>query len=135
MHLADPALAAAALGAGPGRLTTDRKAIGLLFESAVIHDLTVYAASLGGEVRHYRDSNQRELDAVIILPDGRWGAVEVKLAEGQIASAAESLRATVQQIDTDVVGEPVFRMVVTGTGPVLTMDDGTITAPLKALTV
>ncbi len=36
------------------------------------------------------------------------------------------------QIDTEVVGEPVLRLVVTGTGPILTLDDGTVTCPLRA---
>lgn len=51
----------------------------MLFESAVIHDLMVFASAVGGEVRHYRDSNGKEIDAIITLADGRWGAVEVKL--------------------------------------------------------
>lgn len=38
---------------------------------------SVLAISLGGEVRHYRDSNGKEIDAVITLPDVRWAAVEV----------------------------------------------------------
>jgi len=39
----------------------------------------------------------------------------------------------VAQIDTGSVGEPAFRLVVTGTGPVVTLDDGTVTCPLRAL--
>jgi hypothetical protein len=31
------------------------------------------------------------------------------------------------------VGEPAFRLVVTGTGPILTVDDGTVACPLTAL--
>ena len=38
----------------------------------------------------------------------------------------------VAQVDAEAVGEPVFRLVVTGTGPVLVTDDGTVTAPLVA---
>ena len=39
----------------------------------------------------------------------------------------------IAQIDTELVGEPAFRLVVTGTGPVLVTDDGIVTAPLNAL--
>lgn len=133
LHLVDAALAAAALGAGPERLCNDLETLGVIFESAVIHDLTVYASSMGGEVRHYRDSNGKEIDAIVTLPDGRWGAVEVKLGGGQIRLGIESLRTVVAQIDTNAVGEPAFRLVVTGTGPTLTADEGTVVTALSVL--
>lgn len=133
LHLADPALAAAALGAGPGHLLGDLKTLGVLFESAVVHDLSVFSSAMGADVRHYRDSYGKEIDAVITLPDGRWAAVEVKLGGGQVPQAVSSLNDAVDQIDTTLVGRPVFRLVVTGTGPILVTDDGTVTAPLAAL--
>lgn len=132
-HLVDPALAAAALGAGPEQLHGDVETTGLLFESAVVHDLMVYASLLRGEVRHYRDSNKREIDAIITLPGGRWAAVEIKLGAARIPEAMMSLNKAVSDIDTASVGEPAFRLVVTGTGPTYVADDGTITAPLHAL--
>lgn len=133
LHLVDPALAAAALGAGSKQLKAELSTLGVLFESAVVHDLTVFASTLGGEVRHYRDSNEKEIDAVVTLPDGRWAAVEVKLSGTQVPYAIGALRDVIRQIDTDLVGEPAFRLVVTGTGPILVADDGTITVPLSAL--
>lgn len=133
LHLVDPALAAAALGAGEAHLRRDLKTLGALFESAVIHDLTIFASALDGEVRHYRDSNGKEIDAVITLPDGRWAAVEIKLGGSQLHAGIDSLNDSIKQIDTDAHGEPSFRLVVTGTGPVLVADDSTITAPLSSL--
>ena len=133
LHLVDAALAAAVLGAGPNQLRGDLGTLGVLFESAVVHDLTVFASALSGEVRHYRDSNGKEIDAVITLPDGRWGAVEIKLGGAQMRAGVESLRKATDQIDTDAIGEPAFRLVITGTGPILTADDGTVTIPLCAL--
>ena len=133
LHLVDPALAAAALGAGPSQLMGDLHTLGALFESAVIHDLTVFASTLGGAVRHYRDSNGREIDAIVTLPDGRWGAVEIKLGGRQLASAVASLAAATDQIDLDASGAPAFRLVVTGTGPVVVTDDGTVSTPLSSL--
>ncbi|BBZ55223.1 hypothetical protein MPHO_22150 [Mycolicibacterium phocaicum] len=76
LHLVDASLAAAALGAGPRQLQRDLATLGSLFENSVVHDLTALASVHGGEVRHYRDSNGKEIDAVLTLPDGRWGAVE-----------------------------------------------------------
>lgn len=133
LHLVDPALAAAALGANHDRLRSDLNTLGTLFESAVVHDLQVLVSASGAEVRHYRDSNGREIDAVVTLPDGRWGAVEVKLGGAQVTAGVESLQHAVDQIDTDAVGEPSFRLVVTGTGSIFTADDGTVTAPMHAL--
>lgn len=133
IHLVDPALAAAALGAAAHQLRRDLNTLGMFFESAVVHDLAVFAEALDGEVRHYRDSNGKEIDAIITLADGRWAAVEVKLGGGQFPAGAKSLNAAVDQVDTGRVGEPEFRLVVTGTGPVLVANDGTITAPLSAL--
>lgn len=133
LHLVDPALAAAALGAGPQQLRGDLNTLGTLFESAVVHDLTVFASAIDGEVSHYRDSNHKEIDAIITLPDGRWGAVEIKLGGQQFTAGANSLRAVIAQVDTAAIGEPAFSLVVTGTGPILVTDDGTVTAPLSAL--
>lgn len=133
LHLADASLAAAALGAGAKHLFSDLKTLGVLFESAVIHDLMVLASNIDGTVRHYRDSNGKEIDAIITLPDGRWAAVEVKLGGTQMLAGVESLRSVIDQIDTDIVGQPAFRLVVTGTGPILTADEGTVISPLSAL--
>lgn len=133
LHLVDAALAAAALGAGRRTLLADVETLGLLFESAVVHDLTVFAATIAGEVRHYRDSNGYEIDAIVSLPDGRWGAVEVKLGGKQLATGAASLDRAVAQIDTTRTGEPAFRLVVTGTGPVVVTESGTVSAPLHTL--
>lgn len=128
-HLADPALAAAALLADQDALRDDLLTTGVLFESAAVHDLSVLAEPLGGRVYHYRDSNGHELDAVVVLPDGRWGAVEVKLGEGQVPRGAASLAKAVAQID----GEPSFRLVLSALGSTYCLDDGTITCPLAAL--
>ncbi len=133
LHLVDASLAAAALGAGPVHLRNDLETLGMLFESAVIHDLMVFVSAMGGEVRHDRDSNGKEIDAVTVLADGRWGAIEVKLGGGQILNGIKSLRRAFDQIDTKTMGDPAFRLVVTGTGPILTADDGTVSAPLSAL--
>ncbi|RAX19638.1 ATP-binding protein [Actinomyces sp. Z5] len=129
-HLADPALAAAALGADAARLTRDLETLGFLFESAVVHDLLVYAEAVGGRVHRYRDSNGHEIDAVITMPDGSWAAVEVKLGGGQVSAGAARLSQAVAQIDAP---PPAFRAVITGTGFTATLPDGTLTFPLDAL--
>ncbi|MCL2465170.1 MAG: DUF4143 domain-containing protein, partial [Micrococcales bacterium] len=125
LHLADPALAAAALGATAESLFNDPNTVGLLFESAVVHDLSVLTGPLRADIRHFRDSNGHEIDVVIALPNGNWAAVEVKLGGAQILDAAASLSKAIEQLD--VASPPVFKLVITGTGQTFTMPDGTIT--------
>lgn len=90
-HLADPALAAAALDMTPEKLLDDLNLFGFLFESMCERDLDVYARSLGGKLFHYRDHQNHEVDAVIEMPDGRWGAFEIKLGMNQVDSGADNL--------------------------------------------
>ncbi len=68
----------AALGGSPDRLLKDLEWLGLLFESLVIRDLRVLAQALEGEVFHYHDQHGVEVDAIVQLREGRWGAIEIK---------------------------------------------------------
>ncbi|XCB29268.1 DUF4143 domain-containing protein [Arcanobacterium hippocoleae] len=129
-HLADPSLAAAALNATSVSLAKDFETLGLLFESAVIHDLQVYTEALSGKVVHYRDSNGKEIDAVLLFPDGSWAGIEVKLGAAPILEASEKLKQIAQTID---LPEPKFLAVITGTGPVAQLDNKVLTFPLSAL--
>lgn len=115
LHLADPGLAAAALGASAHTFEKDPEAMGFLFESAVFHSLKVYTRALGGAVLGYRDSNQLEVDQILELADGRWAAIEVKLGGRHTYQALNSLRRFVETIDTRHVGLPEFCAVISGT--------------------
>ena len=130
-HLADASLAAAALGATAESLRRDPETLGFLFESAVVHDLSVMAEALGGRVYHYRDSNGYEIDAVIVLDDARWGAVEVKLGYGQVDEGVRRLRKALDQIDAGT--PPSFAAVITATGMSYTTEDKICTFPFLAL--
>jgi predicted AAA+ superfamily ATPase len=133
LHLADPSLAMASMGVDAAGLHADPATAGLLFESAVVHDLQVLTAAMEGEVRHFRDSNGYEIDAVVELPGGRWGAVEIKLGGVQAGPGADRLNKAIGQLDPGSVRPPAFRLVVTGTGGTYVMSDGTMTCPLAAL--
>lgn len=133
-HLADPALAAAALGAGPARLFDDREMLGHLFESMVVRDLRVYAQASGAEVFHFLDSNRLEADAIVQRTDGAWLAVEVKLGESaSVDVAAESLLKLRRCVDTRRMEEPTKLLVVTATGYAHERSDGVAVAPLTLL--
>lgn len=133
IQLVEAAFVAALLNATVQKLEADPQTAGFIFESAVIHDLRVYAQAMNAEIFYYRDSNGKEIDAIVVGDDGRWGAVEVKLGAGQIAAAQQSLQNAIADIDLSLAGEPSFRLIVTGTGPTMTLPDGTVTAPLTSL--
>ncbi len=78
-HFVDPSIACCSLYASPNDLLNDPSSFGLLFEDLAVRDLRVYAESLGGKLLHYRDKNGLEIDSIVHLEDGRWGAIEIKL--------------------------------------------------------
>jgi hypothetical protein len=123
-HFVCPSLAVAALAAGPERLLADLNLFGLLFESLVVRDLRVLSQPLDGRVLHYRDNYGVEVDAIVQLADGRWGAFEVKLGSGEVDAAAASLLRFRRQIDTARCGEPAVLGVICGTGFTYRRDDG-----------
>ena len=135
-HLADPSLAAAALGATPQRLMGDLETLGFLFEALCERDLLVYAQASGGRLGHYRDGMGREVDAVVEMPDGEWAAVEVKLGANQIDAAAASLLKMREMIKAEPRGRmPSVLLVVCGLSAfAYTRPDGVVVVPITALT-
>jgi len=132
-HFCDPSLAVAALGGSPDRLLKDLEWLGLLFESLVIRDLRVLAQALDGEVFHYRDNYGVEVDAIVQLRNGRWGAIEIKLGQGQVEAAASSLLRFRSQLDIGRTGEPAFLAVVCGSGYGYRRADGISVVPAGSL--
>jgi hypothetical protein len=132
-HFVDPSLAAAALGATPKKLLEDFETFGLLFESMCVRDLRIYVESLGGRLYHYRDKSDFEADAVAVLPDGRWGLIEVKLGSRQVESAAKTLKKIADKIDAQAEGGASFLMVLTGAQSAYMREDGVAVVPITCL--
>lgn len=132
-HFVDPSLAVAALATTPARLLADLNYAGFLFESMVVRDLRVLAAPLGGTVSHYRDSHGVEADVVLQLPNGTWGAFEVKLGPERIDAAAASLQRFKNAIDTNKSGEPTVLGVITTATYGYVRKDGVAVVPIGAL--
>ncbi len=129
----DPSIATATLGITHENLLLDFNTFGYLFESLCIRDLRVYAEALGGKVYHYRDKSGLECDAVIVLRDGRWGAVEIKLGSNEFDKAAGNLRKFSEIIDTRKMNQPSFLMILTGTKLGYKRDDGISIVPIGCL--
>ena len=134
-YFVDPSIATASLGLSPDDLMHDLNTFGLLFETMAVRDLRVYADAIGGEVKHYRDKDNLECDAVIHLRNGRYGLVEIKLGgTTAIEEAQKSLNKLAGKIDTSKAGEPAFRMVLTAVGMyAYAMKDGTLVVPVGCL--
>ncbi|MDD3930908.1 MAG: DUF4143 domain-containing protein [Eubacteriales bacterium] len=131
----DPSLAAAILGASSNRLLSDLHTFGLLFESLCIRDLRIYSDAIGANLYHYRDETGREIDAVIELPDGKWGAFEIKLGANQIDIAAENLLKIRKFMESDkkAVAPEILCIICGITGYAYTRDDGVMVVPITEL--
>lgn len=134
-YFVDPSIATSALGVGPGNLMDDLPTFGLLFETMCMRDLRVYAQPLGGSVYHYRDKNGLECDAVVHLPDGRFGLVEVKLGgDKAIDEGARTLQHLASKLDLLRMKSPSFLMVLTAVGPfAYRRRDGVLVVPITVL--
>ena len=134
-HFADPSMAIGALGLTVGKLVTDLKYVGLLFESNAIKDLRIYADANGGKGYHYRDSQGLEIDTILEYPDGTWGAFEIKLGIGSAEIGAKNLLKLAAKINTDKTTPPAALTVITANGFAHRRPDGVNVVPLSTLTV
>lgn len=133
-HFCDPALACALLKATPDRLIGDLETFGFLFEALVERDLKIYAESFGANLFHYQDYNNKEVDAVIELEDGKWCAFEIKLGANQIEKAATELIALRDDIAKDGGIAPSILCVICGmSNAAYVRPDGVFVIPITAL--
>ncbi len=132
-HYVDPCLAVAALRASPEQLLADLEYFGFLFESLVVRDLRVYSQLQGGRLLHYRDNTGLEVDAIVVLADGRWAGLEIKLGQSRLDEAATNLRTFVSRLDLTGCGEPAFLAVVTSSGYAYRRPDQVLVIPIALL--
>ena len=133
-HFTDPSLAIGTLGLSAGKILSDLKYLGLLFESLVIRDLRIYAEVHDGKVYHYRDSRDMEVDVIVEYPDGTWAAFEVKMGFNAQEEAAKNLLAFAAKIDPEKTGPPAALTVITANGFACRRKDGVNVVPLSVLT-
>lgn len=136
-HLSDPSLACALLNATPEILKGDLNTLGFLFEALCERDLKIYAEAFGASLYHYQDYHNQEMDAVIVLPDGEWCGIEIKLGANQIEDAAKNLLKIKQKILEEKNGKaPKSLSVICGlSNAAYQREDGVFVVPLTALGV
>lgn len=142
-YFADPSLGVALLRMSPERLLQDWQTFGMVFENLVIRDLLVYASAhpmaSNHPVRYYRDDSNLEVDAIIELADGRWGACEIKLSHSKVEEGAKNLLMLQKKLLRDTqkrVEAPSFLAVIVGAGDAAyRRADGVFVIPIRTLGV
>lgn len=133
-HLIDPSLSIAALRLTPQMLMNDLKTFGFMFEGLCERDLAVYAEAHDATLFHYRDGRGNEIDAVIELPDGRWGAFEIKLGYSQVDAAAENLLRMKKMFEEKGARVPSVLCVICGMSRMaVRRSDGVYVVPITCL--
>ena len=133
-HFCDPALAVAGIGATAQMLEDDLETFGFIFESLCEHDLKIYAEANNAHLYHYHDGKGNEIDAVVELEDGRWGAFEIKLGANKIDEAAENLKNIAEIFRKEQGKEPSILVVICGlSDAAYARKDGVVVVPITAL--
>lgn len=130
-HFVDPSLACAILDLTSEKLINDVSFLGFLFEALCERDLKIYIESLNGNLYHFRDNTSGlEIDSIVELPDGEYGAIEIKLGTDQIEEAVSNLL----KFDSLVEKKPKFLCVISGLHEaIIKRPDGVYVIPITAL--
>lgn len=135
----DPSIATAALNLTPEKLFQDLKTAGFIFETLCIRDLNVYTSSHGGTIHYFRNNRTLEIDCVVVLDDGRYGFIELKLGSREIEKGSKNLLKAKKIINQNrangntKVPEPSFLAIITGGSVAYTRDDGVKIIPIGCL--
>ncbi len=134
-HFADPSIACSLLNIKEeNKLISDLETFGFLFEAMVERDLRIYADSFNAKCYHYQDYQDKEIDSVIELENGKWCAFEIKLGAHQIENAAKSLLSLKEQIENEKGKAPSVLCVICGlTNAAYKRPDGVYVIPITAL--
>ena len=133
LEFVDPSIATAILGLTKEDLIRDLNYFGFLFENMCIRDLKIYSELLDGEISYYRDKTDFEVDAILKMADGKWGAIEIKLGSGYIEEAAQNLLKFKNKVDISKSGEPTFLMVLSGSNYSYKREDGVYVVSIGSL--
>ncbi len=133
-HFVDPSLAIALLGVSYNGLLNDLNTFGFMFEALCERDLRIYAEIQGAQLYHYQDYKNREIDAVVQMEDGRWGAFEIKLGANAIDEAAKSLTKIRDELKAEGAVTPDVLVVICGLSNfAYRREDGVYVVPITAL--
>lgn len=135
-YFVDPSIAVAVKSLTSEALLNDLNTLGFYFENMAIRDLRVYAEALGAKVYRYRDATNLECDAVIVLPDGSYGLVEIKLGGSKLEEdGVKTLLRMQKKLNALYTKSPSFLMVLEGVGQLAykRKEDGVYIVPITTL--
>lgn len=93
----------------------------------------MYGQAIGATAHHCHDAAGREADAVIVMPDGRWALVEVKLGGKGVEDGSRDLITLADKIDQTLMGPPSFMAVIHVGRFAARLDNGVFAIPLGCL--
>ena len=130
-HFTDPSLGCAALNITPDKLMNDLETFGFYFEALGERDLRIYSENIGAKLYHYRENDTGlEIDAIIELADGDYGAIEIKLGSNQEEEAAKNLKKFYDMAEV----KPKFMCIICGLyDAIIKRTDGVYVIPITAL--
>ena len=130
-HFTDPSLVCGILGLTTESLLNDVNFLGFLFESLCERDLKIYIESYNGNLYHFRDNTTGlEIDSIVEMPNGDYGAIEIKLGTDKIEEAAENLL----KFNNSVEKKPKFLCIISGLHEaIIRRPDGIYVIPITAL--
>ena len=130
-HFTDPSLGCAALNITPEKLLNDLNTFGLYFEALCERDLRIYAESIDARLFHYREiTTGLEVDSIIEIADGEYGAIEIKLGANQEEEAANNLKRFYNSVEI----KPKFMCIICGLyNAIVRRPDGIYILPITAL--
>lgn len=130
-HFVDTSLACALLNITADKLMKDLNTFGFYFEALCERDLRIYIESLGGNLYHYRDYNTGiEVDTIVELSDGEYGAIEIKLGSNEEEDAVKTLKKFYDSAEI----KPKFMAVVCGIcNSIIRRTDGIYVLPITSL--
>ncbi len=140
---ADPSLPASLLSMTPERLLLEMQIFGTLFEELCIRDVRIYASAMGlmpePKVYYYADADGLEVDIIVELGSGAWGAFEVKLNGQKIPQAQNCLLRLKNKLALNKAArnpEPSFLAVLVGkTEFAMQLPSGVYVVPITCLGV
>ena len=130
-HFTDPSLDCAILNITTEKLMNDLKTFGFYFESLCERDLRIYSEVIGAKLYHYRENDTGfEIDSIIEVSDGEYGAIEIKLGSNQEEEAASNLKKFYEMAEI----KPKFMCIICGLyNAIVKRPDGIFVLPITAL--
>jgi len=114
----------------PEKLINDLETFGLYFEALCERDLRIYAESIGAKLYNYRDNNTGlEVDSIVEIADGEYGAIEIKLGSNKEEEATQSLKKFYELAEV----KPKFMCIICGLyDAIIKRPDGIYVLPITA---